>query len=891
MNEKRNIPIVILVIAVFITGVYFLFFWDKSKGGNPWEMIPDHPVLIIQTDHPRQVLDNLTTQNEIWKALADASLLDGMMKPIHQFDSLWSDNPSVLNQFNEAPFFLVFYRDDAQEGLQYMMLSKPIKAPKLDYLKHFLIRNLPAGNTVLNDMQGGREVLKIINGKSGKTVYLGAEEGVLVLTPSRKLMLSSSMSYQNGGPHFLRDSSFTHVKETSGKKVKARIYFNYAQLVKVLSPLVSPTFRAKVNGLQNWAQWTEVDLFLKKNELILTGYTSALQKDGLQHFNGPQSRLGNAFTLFPFNTTLSFSLSYPKGLDQKIRSKEIIPAYRDNLLKFIASTNHEVCFVSNALNKRELKNKSWALIGLSDPLSAESSLKKLAYSSHSPFRQRYGNHTIRKLNIPAVLEQLYGNVFAGIQNNYYTVLGGYAVFANSPDALVQLIQYSQTGKTLDLNENFKSFSNNLSDRSNVSVVFKIRSLVAMSTRFLSKKVALQILDHDGLLNNFQGVAVQFSRDDESGLFYTNLYLRYNQRYKEENLALWKTVLRDEVVGKPFLVKDHNTGHYDVIVFDKGKRMYLINPEGKVLWVKRLSELPISNIYPVDYYKNGKIQFLFNTTHHVYLIDRKGRYVKGYPYLLQPSATNGLSLFDYTRHKDYRVLIAQADKQIYDYTIKGNQVRGWVKPRMKNIVLQKVVRLLVNRKDYILITDINGDVKIVNRRGAQRIYLKGKINKARHSTYYVNKTNSKGIILTTNKEGKLIYISSRGGLQKTDFGKFSPDHYFLYEDFNGDFSRDFIFVDHNRLSVFDRFKKELFHYDFPSEIHVQPEFFTLGRNRKVLGIVASGEKTIYLFDKEGNILISSGLTGETPFTVGSLYNNHDVNLITAAGKTLYNYRVK
>ena len=71
---------------------------------------------------------------------------------------------------------------------------------------------------------------------------------------------------------------------------------------------------------------------------------------------------------------------------------------------------------------------------------------------------------------------------------------------------------------------------------------------------------------------------------------------------------------------------------------------------------------------------------------------------------------------------------------------------------------------------------------------------------------------------------------------------------------------------------------------------KPEFFQLSKRKKVLGIVADQEKTIYLFDNKGNTLISKGLVGETPFTVGSLENNNDLNLVTGTGNTLYNYRI-
>jgi len=37
-------------------------------------------------------------------------------------------------------------------------------------------------------------------------------------------------------------------------------------------------------------------------------------------------------------------------------------------------------------------------------------------------------------------------------------------------------------------------------------------------------------------------------------------------------------------------------------------------------------------------------------------------------------------------------------------------------------------------------------------------------------------------------------------------------------------------------------------------------------------------------------ISSGLTGETPFAVGSLHDNDEINLITGVGSTVYNYMI-
>jgi hypothetical protein len=320
-------------------------------------------------------------------------------------------------------------------------------------------------------------------------------------------------------------------------------------------------------------------------------------------------------------------------------------------------------------------------------------------------------------------------------------------------------------------------------------------------------------------------------------------------------------------------------------------MYLITSDGQIAWKKRLDNIPESGVKQMDYYKNGKIQYLVNTRDFIYLIDKNGENVNNFPKKINPSATNGLSLFDYDNDKLYRLMIAQADKRVYNYDASGKKIKGWLKPKSDNIVTEPIIHLAANGLDYILITDINNNLQVVNRRGEVRINLQKNPNKARNSTYYINRTNNKGIILTTDKYGRLTYISNAGQIQHTEFGEYSADHFFLYEDFTGNGGKDFIYVEGNQLKVFNRFKKVLFNYKFPAEIEIKPIFFKLGKNQNVLGVVDSKNKSIYLFDKNGNPIISSGLVGENPFTVGSLKNDDEINLITSVGSTLFNYRLK
>ncbi len=888
MNKKYFIYLFFLLLVV-VTGGLYLFNTKTVRQGNMWQMLPNTPALVLQTDNAGEFMDKIGQNNEIWDALIRTKGFKPVYRQLTFVDSVFSNQKQWKEAFRQGELFAAVYPGNNQ----FLFLLQNKKLPRIEKIKSYLETTLGAGYVVIYKHRGNFPVtvIKIFNIANNKSYWLWKMDGVLLFTTQEQLMEASLSGYTMQEMHFSDSDGFKKVKATSGKLVDARLFVYYPVLGKLFSNFFNIQFKNTAQNISRFAEWSETDLMINSQDIVFSGYTVAGKGSTLSRFKNQQPVSLNAFTLFPFNSTFSLSKGFSgySSYTRKNISSSFKTVFRTAIRNFAKLTGKDVSLVSNSLDSNELSQKSWAIVQVNDMPGAARVLKDLALKSGNHKLYHFGNYTIRQINIPHLLSGLYGESFSIITQNYYCFINNFVVFANSSRALLNLIHFSETGKTLDLDENYKSFSNNLAGTSNLIMHIRPRTMMGLLTYFLNKKTAVSLTGYLPFLRNIQGVAFQYSHD--ASLYYTNFYIRYNKAFKNENLALWKVKLNHAVAGKPFLVKDHESKKYDIIVFDKGNRMYLLDNTGKILWTRQLTQLPLSPIYPVDYYKNGKIQYLFNTENNLFLLDRKGRYVANYPIAIHPSATNGLSLFDYTRHKDYRILVAQADKRIYDYTLKGNQVSGWRKPQMQALVSQKVVRLLAGRKDYIIINDNANHVRIVNRRGQQRIYLKSAVDKARHSGYFVNKTNNKGIILTTNTSGKLVYIAKNGKLQFTDFGKFSPNHYFLYDDFNGDGFKDFIFVDHNKLQVFDRFKKRLFSYTFSEDVTIQPKFFSLGDRQKVLGIVASKEKTIYLFDSKGNILISRGLTGETPFTVGSLNNNREVNIITATGSTLYNYRIK
>ena len=165
------------------------------------------------------------------------------------------------------------------------------------------------------------------------------------------------------------------------------------------------------------------------------------------------------------------------------------------------------------------------------------------------------------------------------------------------------------------------------------------------------------------LRRIPGVVVQYST--EGRLFYQSVSCKYTSQIKEKALTVWESLLDSMAVIKPVLVVNHNTSEKEIFVQDAANRIYLINSTGRILWKQRMEGPILGSLQQVDFYKNGKLQYLFNTAEKIHLIDRNGNYVERYPISLRSDATNPLALFDYDKNRDYDSLWqARTERSMY-----------------------------------------------------------------------------------------------------------------------------------------------------------------------------------------------------------------------------------
>lgn len=908
MTERRSEYTYIVIAAIVIILIFAGFFLYRNFTGKSMSginAIPSKTLFFVEVNDIESLWKDVNNHNEIWRSLSKINAVERINQQLQQWDTtLFQDEYAHDLLENGKLYISVLSRSSDSLASLFILEMDGNKS----YIENF-IENHYAGPSKIEEQKILKRTVFSVNDEEGKAVLHYVFEKGLFIACKYPDMIEQALKAIDSEVKISQNESFKRVAKTAGKKVNSHIYLHLKNIGDFVKKLVDEEYRESASLLNNFATWGELDLILKSDELLLNGYAdvsdSAMQFLDIFKQSPPQKI--QLTSIIPFNTNLLLWFGYDdfnkvnNKLEEYLRKNNRFEDHYNEILrlnkkyKTNIETNifgwigNEAALVSLAGRPSELREKTYFVVHTPDPTRANQLLTEIYHNASGSSMHRYNNFLIKHINISGFIPGVFGQVFSLVNQTYYAIINEYIIFANSSDALEEFINAYQSGKTLQDNINYKEFSDNISDKSNIYLYYNSRNALPVLDEYVRNDIRSQLNMNEQHLSNFHAFAVQFSL--VNNMFYTNAYIRYNPEYREENRALWKTNLDGGIATQPFLVKDHTDKTYNILVSDENNQLYLIDNNGNILWKRSLDGKIMSEIHPVDYYKNRKIQYLFNTENKLYLIDLLGRDVANYPISFGTKPTNGIALFDYINNKTYRILYAGEDNRIYNYDIKGKDVKGWTKPRVNNMVNIPLKHVIAGNRDYIIIPQDNGDVKITDRRGNDRIKIRDDFRNAANSEFYENKTNSKGVMLTTDQKGHLTYIKTNGHLDRTVFGDFGPGHYFLYEDLNKDGAKDFIFLDGTHLVVYDRFKNSMFEYTFDNTINIKPQIIQVSYRENLLGVVNSVENNIYLFNSKGEPVLSAGMAGETAFTTGSLNNDKNLNLIVGAGSTLYNYLLK
>ena len=223
--------------------------------------------------------------------------------------------------------------------------------------------------------------------------------------------------------------------------------------------------KSSLEWMKNFASWSVLDLLLKDDELFFSGYTDVdNSKQFFAKYSADIPVNSNIFSVLPYNTNFILDFGVTNFLNKRNPESLIELSKKTglNIEAFFKTIDSDICLASSASRESQLVENSWVIVKLKDKKAAADYLNQLGTNSESSAVESYENYIFRNISSDNLISSLFGLPSWDVDRKWYTIYKDYAVFAASTAALKSYISSVELDKTLANNDNFISFSKNIS---------------------------------------------------------------------------------------------------------------------------------------------------------------------------------------------------------------------------------------------------------------------------------------------------------------------------------------------------------------------------------------------------------------------------------------------
>ncbi len=907
---------IVILAAIVAFGVLYLLNNKADKKSETICAVPAQAAMIIELNSPADFLGVLKQDVGIFPAIAGILNLNINNSLFHYADSLGV----LVNPENPQKIIWSFHPEGVNPFAQLLVINIAEDIKKENFAKEINDKLSVTGKVAERVFKDVVLYEYKSNGNLGDIHYY-IKNGLFVVSVSQKLLEKSVESLMEVKSILDTHDDFKNLYGTAGKNEIANVYVNMALFPASFTANISGESKESIEKLKQFSQWTELDLSFDEQKLSLNGFSQL--NDSVPVFTGiiqsQEAVTLKCMQVLPDNTSYYFAMSFndKEVFGQKFKEyKEVLGVEQTNIdrcskikeetgidiyASFYSLVDNEACFAVTTPGSYELFENSYTIIGLKSQASAEIELSNLVETiklnselTDSDLKDNISideNTSINVFVLPfeGLPELLFGHYFSHCSGKYVCCVNNFMIFANSKKSLFKIVYDVVLHKTLETSIDHNLFLDNFSEYSNLFVYFSMSNGYEIFKNLFADELKPKITENADLLGSFGNFGYQLNKSNE--MIYNNLVIKQQKYTVEKPQTVWESRLDTTVAIKPALVVNHDNNSKEIIVQDYKNNLYLLSNSGREIWSVKLDGRIESDVYQIDIYRNGKLQYLFSTKNKIYLIDRLGNNVDKYPIELRSSATAPLSLFDYSKNKNYRIVIPCENNKVYMYDGEGDIVKGWEFEGTENLVSSKISHYNVNGDDYITFKD-NYKAYFLNRKGESKIDFLTKFEFSVQNKIYYDHTYSKKRFVTTDKHGLIRFFYTNGDQDSLKIREFSQEHYFVLKDVDSDGSNDYVFLDGNRLEVYNRQKKLMMAYDFEEAPSSEPAFYSFPRNQIKIGVVCSTVSKIYLINNDGSLFEGFPLYGLTPFSIGYLSSDSNkFNLIVGGQENLlYNYEV-
>lgn len=752
----RRISFAALVVA-FLTLVVFLYLKvtePKPLSADRMAGIPMSAILIAEFHEPAELYRTLQNKSEIWSAFIEMETAKSVDRWLFLSDSISKKIPTESESRIEEIFLaMVPMLSGGVDFLLMQRFSDPVDPATL--AKPF-INDLVKGTVVNSREYDG--VKTLICKKGELTYYVAFLSDVLLSSPSQ-LLLEEAIRLRKAGESPLTDSEFAQVAATAGHAKPVNLYLHPGRLFKAFEHTTPHSLRMGLPVLSRISGWVELDAVSRKNAILLNGYGWA--PDTLDYLGGAlrfqrPGKLDLAEVL-PVNTAVLWHLSV-SDLGLLRRNAKVDKDSSDAYFESWAGGEMAAALIDGKVMNTPADMVAQKIIIAQ--IADEDNWIKAAQNFIGCYTDslQLSDTKIYKLHRSIRTDRFFGEFIPADTTSWVLRLKDYAVFSASQQILTDLETDFRNGNTLNSNEQFREFLDNLNPSSHYTVYIHPARYVAMTTK-RSKGEEKKQLAAD-FISSFNGFAWQFVKEEKQ-LIYQSAFLRHGKSEIQKTDAVWEVHLDDHFAQGPWLFLNHINGTNEVLVQDELNTLYLLDKDGQILWRQKLDGPILSRVHIIDRFKNKKFQMVFNTPTSIWQLDRNGQPLEAFPLSMKKTMTLPITLADYDNARNYRIF-ADQENQLVCLDITGAPVKGWNYKSASNLAVS-ASHVSIKGKDYIMLALSDGSLLALDRHGKPRLNISEKVKVGEfwlwqgntHANTEMIGRNIKDRIQRINLEGKVL----------------------------------------------------------------------------------------------------------------------------------------
>lgn len=675
MNNNKKILLWGSLAVILLTGVIVFLFLNLSRGDGKEEFVVAEGDITIYNGVPSDAV----------------AILD--FKHLNEYRPLLNDTASfargILNQSGGlVKFQKRLLADEAFFASPFLYSLHYSAKNSVSFLQVADIKSVPSESiqSLINECDAKKRY-------NGVNIYTFSDD--LYVALAKNLLLASSSTYvlESSIRHLENNTSVLDKKEFEDLLRKngalSGVYVNHSQIGKLFSGIVTREFLGYSDFFLKFAGWSCFEIKPMEGRLNLAGYLENNNDESCfsNIFYGQSARKSFMGRILPASTVFAVSLPF-SSLHEYLKShllylemqkKSGTFAYKQSIVQGENSLKPREWVDSLAIEElvsaycKFGEKCEWITLirtkqqlGLSNVISTV--VERAKVEEAQPFKYK------------GYLASVFGELFGHCNEEYSCKVGQWIVLGPK-NVLDEFVNGNAYYFNLDAYLEQTPAAEYMNREASLKLVANVKeagdSLLRIFKPYTRGCISAQMQNV-----NFQYLTVDIKNEEAIPKVDVNYYaatlaqLPVPKEREDGSQMVFTVDSTINVPAGPFEVKDVSKKSAAYLEQLPNMKLRYLDANKKGVWTIPFDTPICGSVEQIDLYSNGRLQMLFASEDKLYLLDRVGRFVKGYPAKLSKRVVYGPKLLRNVNGIKYSLFVLNEDNSISWYDVSGKPISGW-----------------------------------------------------------------------------------------------------------------------------------------------------------------------------------------------------------------------